>query len=382
MQAFKLYFKIFKKGAMTAILIYVVIFLALTIVFSQVSQKQTTSAFETTKCNVAVINYDDSELSNELSSYLKSNSKPVDIKDDEESLKDALFFRKADFITIIPKGFGNDFLSGKANTIETMQIPDSMTAMFVSKMVDNYLNTANIYLGGTGEIDYNLVKKDLAISTQVNMSSKKVNDKMSGLNAYFNALVYPFLGILIMGVSMVMLIVNEENMKKRNFASPINQTKFSLQMLSGNFILSFCVFVLFIGLAIITFGKEMLSVKGAIITLNTFIFSLVALSLSFLISNVASKNAVAPISNFVSLGFCFLGGSFVPQSILGQTAKNTAIVNPAFWFVKANDTIDKLSTFNFETLNPALTSMAIELAFACAFAAISLVVIKSKRRSK
>lgn len=380
MQVFKLYFKIFKKGALASVLIYVVIFLIITVLMSQSSQKKTTLVFETTKCRVAVINYDDSKLSDELSLYLKTNSKWVDINDDEISLKDALFFRKVDFIAIIPKGFGNDFISEKVKTIETMQIPDSMNAMFVSRMVDSYLSTANIYLGGTGEIDYSAIKNDLSISTDVNMLNNKKNDQLSSLSSYFNVLVYPFLGILIMGVSMVMLIVNEENIKNRNFSAPINSTKFSLQMLSGNFLLSFCVFVLFSGLAIVIYGKEMLGVKGAILILNTFIFSLVALSISFLISNVASKKSVAPISNFVSLGFCFLGGVFVPQEILGQTAKNTAIVNPAFWFVKANNIIDKLNTFNFDTLKPVLNSMVIELSFACAFASIALVVIKCKRR--
>ena len=352
MQAFKLYFKILKKGALVSILLYINIFVALTVILSQVTSNKTTSAFETAKCKVAIINYDNSKLSNELSSYLKLNSKSVDIKDDEESLKDALFFRKVDFIAIIPKGFETDFISGKSKTIETMQIPDSLNAMFVGQFIDSYLNTANVYLSGIGEIDFASVKKDLAISTDVIMSDKKTTENLSSLNYYFNALVYPFLGILIAGVSLVMLIVNEENIKKRNYASPINQTKFSLQMLSGNFILSFCVFLLFTALAVITYGKDMLTVKGAIFTANTFIFSLVALSLSFLISNVGTKNSVPAISNFVSLGFCFLGGAFVPQSMLGQTVKNTAIVNPAFWFVKANDTIDKLAIFNFDTLNP------------------------------
>ena len=113
MQAFKLYFRIFRKTALISSIMYIVIFSSLTMLFTQIGSNNPTSAFSVEKCKIAIINNDNSKFSDEFVNYIKKNSKSVDIDTSEKGMKDALFFRSAEYIITIPKGYGEAFLAKK-----------------------------------------------------------------------------------------------------------------------------------------------------------------------------------------------------------------------------------------------------------------------------
>jgi ABC-type uncharacterized transport system permease subunit len=77
----------------------------------------------------------------------------------------------------------------------------------------------------------------------------------------------------------------------------------------------------------------------------------------------------------------FIIGVFVPQQLLGKTVQTIASFTPIYWYVKANNDIHNLIIFNSENLKPILSSMLIELGFAAAIFAVTLVIIKQKRLS-
>ena len=83
--------------------------------------------------------------------------------------------------------------------------------------------------------------------------------------------------------------------------------------------------------------------------------------------------------NVIALGTCFLGGSFVPQEFLSESVKVTAIVNPVYWFVKANNIINSISSYTFKNLKTAFVCMGIEIIFALVFLSITLIIVKHKR---
>jgi ABC-2 type transport system permease protein len=108
MQVFKLYFKIIRKN-IAMLTIYFIIFIGVSILFISLSQVSKAATFTETKCKVAFISYDDSELINGLKEFIGSNAKIINIKDDKESLQDALFFRKVECIIKVPQGFTQRF---------------------------------------------------------------------------------------------------------------------------------------------------------------------------------------------------------------------------------------------------------------------------------
>lgn len=68
--------------------------------------------------------------------------------------------------------------------------------------------------------------------------------------------------------------------------------------------------------------------------------------------------------------------------MLGKTVHTIASFTPTYWYVRAVNEIGGLSSFNIQTLRPAGTCMLIEVGFALALLAVSLVVIKQKRQSQ
>ncbi len=385
MQAFKLYFKIVRKSVLLSISIYFVIFSIISII-SSTSFKPIEDSFVTSKSDVAIINNDSSEMSDSMVKFISENSNIVDIKSDDESIRDALFFREADYILIIPNGFGDGFIAGNSPQLETMTIPNSTNGMFVDFMVNNYLNTVKLYIDGNESLDFDTivssVKADMDIETNVNIADNSKKADLSAVNYFFNFTAYPFICIIILGVSMVMIVVNDGEIRRRNNCSPIKSAKFNLQIFAGNAVFALCVWFFFMLYALVLCGKEVLNTSGLLLMLNALVFVISILSLSFLIGNIASKNAIQPLSNIISLGGCFLGGAFVPQSMLSDTVKTIAIINPTFWFIKANDTIGILSVFNFSTLKDVFFDMGIMLIFSVVFLIIGLIVARRKMTSK
>lgn len=388
MQVFKQCFKIIKKN-IPVLLIYVGIFLAVTILVNTVNSSSNQTSFEAAKCLVAIINEDSSTLATNLENYINENSDVQKIETDEESIKDALFFRKVEVVITIPKNFGESFIEGTPLSLQTQSIPNSSSSVFVKSMINNYLNTTRLYIENANILDLEeinkLVSKDLSIETKINLlekddlSGNADTDSYSSINYFFNYLTYPLLMILIFGISIISNIFNSPDLKRRNLCSPISTTSFNLQLFLGDAVLALSTFTIFMVISMIMNKGTMFTINGLYYGINSLIFTFVCLCLSFLLGCISTKSSMSMIATVVSLGYSFLGGAFVPQELLSETVKKLAIVNPAYWYVNINNKINSLSIFNTETLTPILFEFSIMLAFAAVFLGIGLVVMKQRR---
>lgn len=385
MQVFKLYYKLFIKSTIVQVIIFMVIFVAMAIMFSETSTDSQEKIFNLRQCRVSVIDNDNSVLSKKLEDYIKDNSEYIELDDtSEEALKDSMFFRYTEYILVIPENFGDRFFTDEKIELQTMRIPDSRSGMLIDSMINKYLNTAKIYNEAGIDLEMSLEKiaVDLSEEVNVNFVDGKKNNEIPSFYYFFNYLVYPLTSILIICVSGITLKINEIDIKRRNISSPISTNKFSLGLFWANSSLAVVIYAVFIAVGYVMYS-ESFSSQGAMLTiLNGLVFTIFSLSMSFLISNLAGKHSISAISTFLSLLMCFTGGVFIPQQLLSETLKNVAVINPAFWYVKANDIIGSISVFNAETLKPVVFSMFIQICFALAFLAISLVIIKQKRTSE
>ena len=381
MQVFKQYFKIIKKSVLGSLFLYAFIFIAITLLFSNAGSNSP-SDFETTKCDVAIFNEDNSVLAKNLENFIKENSSSVTIDNNEQSIRDSLFFRESELVITIPKGFGAAFQSDTPLMLQTQSIPDSTSSIFVKNMINNYLVTTELYIKGSNINDMNkindLLEKDLTKDTTVNLSVGSNLKEKNATYYYFNYLSYPLLCMLILGISLITGIFNTKDLKMRNLCSPINISKFNMQLFLGHIVLSFCIWLLFIIISFIMYSGEMSTINGVFHMINSFIFTLTALSLSFFIGNIAPKSSVSAICNCVSLGSCFLGGAFVPQEMLSSFVIKFSVINPVYWYIKLNDTISSMSNFTMDSLKPIFFEFMILIAFALAFLSLGLVTIKEK----
>ena len=384
MQAFKLFFKIVPRKFLGVFIIYTIIFVGLMAFFSSSGGfSQTGDTFVLSKVRISIINHDQTPLANGLETYLNSISKPVDINADEESLKDALFFRQTEFIVIIPEGFQNSFTSSTPQKLETMSVPDSISAEYAKTIINSYLNTARLYLIADPSMPVETVNERVVadISMEVNISFLGSNNgkNLSDLNMYFNFLSYILIAMLISMIGRIMLIFNNKEIKMRNFSAPLSAKNYNIQLILSNLSIAFIVWLVFVMLAFVINRNTLTQVGAYLFIVNSLVLMIVCLGISFFVASFASKNAIDPIGNCFSLGLSFLGGAFVPQILLSDFLKTIGNFNPIFWYVKVNDTIGNLTTINQSTLQPIFYGMVVQLAFALAFLAVALVIIKQKR---
>ena len=388
MQVYKAYFKIIKKN-IGQLSIYLIIFLLFAIIFGKVSTSPKDTDFESTKVNISIINKDEnSKLISGLTDYLKENANIVDVGTSKEDLQDALFFREAEYIITIPKGFTKEILKGNKDiNIEKTVIPNSTSEIYMDNLINRYLNTVKMYTSTIDNISQaklvSNVNKDLSHTTDVKIKTYD-NDYSNNASCanYYNFFAYSMFAILILGISLVMISFNNKDLKRRNLASSLSMKNMNIQMVFANITYALVVWFVMIIASFIMFKNYMFTINGLLSLLNSFVFTLAALSISILISNlVTSRNALSAVVNVIALGSFFISGVFVPQQYLGDTVLSIAKFNPTYWYVKANDDIAILVNYSNENMRPIFMSMIIVLGFALAVYAVTLVVIKQKRLS-
>ena len=388
MQVYKAYFKIIKKN-IGQLSIYLIIFLLFAIIFGKVSTSPKDTDFESTKVNISIINKDEnSKLISGLRDYLKENANIVDVGTSKEDLQDALFFREAEYIITIPKGFTKEILKGNKDiNIEKTVIPNSTSEIYMDNLINRYLNTVKMYTSTIDNISQaklvSNVNKDLSHTTDVKIKTYD-NDYSNNASCanYYNFFAYSMFAVLILGISLVMISFNNKDLKRRILASSLSMKNMNIKMVFANITYSVVVWFVMIIASFIMFKNYMFTINGLLSLLNSFVFTLAALSISILISNlVTSRNALSAVVNVIALGSCFISGVFVPQQYLGDTVLSIAKFNPTYWYVKANDDIAILVNYSNENMRPIFMSMIIVLGFALAVDAVTLVVIKQKRLS-
>ena len=177
-----------------------------------------------------------------------------------------------------------------------------------------------------------------------------------------------------------MLVFNKSFIKQRTMCSPLSSNQIVFQRLLGDLVLALGLWLITTVCGFLVHGKALLSANGALWILNLLIFSLVCLSISFLIGSlIKSKNALSAVANTIGLGSSFLCGAFVPQFLLGESVLTVARFIPTYWYIRGNNLIAGLNTFNSETLGPVLMTFAIQIGFLVAIIAVSMVINKQRR---
>lgn len=386
MQVYKAFFKIILKN-FTQILIYAGIFIFFAVVLTKNYTDPSKVNFTATKINIAFINHDtDSKIVEGLKDYLGKNANIINIPDNTQKLQDALFFRQVEYIVKVPNGFTDELMNGKAVKLEKIVVPNSTSGIYMDSLVNKYLNTVKTYKTASNLSEEQIVSctsKDLAEKTEVNLkASAGQTSNNENCIYYYNYLAYSLFAILILGVCTVMMVFNKTDLRRRNLCSPLKLKSVNFQMILGN--LSFAVITWFamIFTSLIMYGSYMFTAKGLLFILNSFVFTFAALGISYLLGNIiTSKGALSAAANVVSLGTCFISGIFVPQAYLGKTVLKIASFTPTYWYVKSNNTIADLGSYNMESLTPIFQNMLIVIAFAVAALAITLVLSKQRRTS-
>ena len=381
MTVFKTFWKIVNKYKGTIIL-YTVMLISFGGI--NLASNDTITTFTSTLPNIAIVNNDQkSVLTNNLISYLSENSKVVDIENDEEKINDALFYRDVSYVVYIPKNYTNDVLKGMNPTINIKSTND-YTSSLEEMMLTDYLNLQNTYLKLTTDQAKltNYINDTLKDKSEVVLTSKVDTKSFSKVSRYFNFASYSILAVVIFIITLVLTSFKEKTVNKRIVVSSMNYKKHNGLILKSSLLYALIVWVLFSLLAIILLGKSLLNIRGLLLSLNTLIFTLQALTFALLISSlVNNKDAIGGIVNVVALGSAFLCGAFIPSMYLPEKVVSISHIFPAYYYNNSNDLVTSLEVINLTTLKPFIANIMMMLVFMLVFIVLNNFVIKNKRKA-
>ena len=419
MKVFNACLTIIKRHAVS-LLVYFVLFMALSVAMPALSTEQFSVDFAESKPNFTIINRDgDTPLSDGLAAYLRGHGNEVAIDDRKDALQDAAFYHATDYIAILPQGFHDAFFNGAPIKIETVITTESAKGYYADSIVGQYLNQARMYLAaggvgvistGTGTSTGAVTDTDAGIGTGTGTgfdeealvfavldglsAEARVEIKRFGsgapidevFQAYSRLICYIIVVLVILCVSNITSAFRRPDLRMRNLCAPTKPRSVSGQQILCGVLVSVAAWLLLTSLGFAIYGSKLAGTDERIIgliLLNSFVVTLVSLSMASLTSPfIKSPNSQNAVANFLSLGLCFLSGVFVPLEMLGESILAVARFTPFYWYVSALGQICALTSFRAEALAPIWQAMLTQLAFAAAILCVALVVGKQLNQSE
>ena len=388
MPVFKLCLKIFNKNKML-MMVYILAFVMVSVIVMNFNKPaEGVESYSDTKVSIAILSDEDTALTRGLETALSNiaNINSLEGYEDnlQETIQDALYFRSLHMVIRIPEGFTDSVLVGSPLTIETQTVPGSTEAMQVNLLINQYLHLAKLYTVAEGgaAIDAETLASSIAAVMNQTAKVELIDPNPKAVQGdlmpfFFNYLSYSYMFVMILGVSSIMLVFNRKEIKRRNACGPVSSLTVSMQILLAIALFAVVVWLILVALCLAFDFRNALKVNTLYFMLNSVIFGISVLGLSFLLGTlIKGKEASSAIANIITLSSCFISGVFVPQAFLGEGVLRVASYFPTYWYVKANLKIAELTRFNFSSLKDILGILLIELGFATAFIVVSLAVGK------
>lgn len=380
MTVFKAFLHILNKNKFIVIL-----YTTLLIVFGGLNIKTSENniSFTASKPSVMIVNEDtNTGITKDLIKYIENNTNIKDIKNTEDDINDAIFYREISYVIYIPKNYNKDFLDGKNPELKIKSLGD-YNASLTEMLLKRYLNVANIYKNSISDENelISKINETLAKETNVTITSKLNVTALDKAAFYFNFESYSILACLIYVICLILSTFNNEKIRKRNIISSTDYKKTNCILLLSNALYAFIVWLFYLILSFVLVGSIMFTMHGVFYMLNSLLFTLCATTIAFLIGTIVqNKNAISGIVNVVALGSSFLCGAFVPMEWLPEGVLSFAHALPTYYYIKTNELLKTIEVFSIDTMKPLLINMAIIIIFSLVF--IILANIVSKRKQK
>ena len=381
MTVFKTLLKILNKNK-----IMVIIYTVLLILFGGINMNSNQKAtnFVASKPDILIVNRDEEVgITKDFIRYVKENSNNPTVADNEDARNDALFYEDADYIVYIPENFHAEFMQGNTLELEVKRSGD-YNSEFAEMLIKRYLGVAESYRQSFTSEEEIISKTNETLSKNVeaNITTKLDTDSLTRAAFYYNFASYSIIACLIYIICLVLQVFNSEKIRKRTVISSKNYKKHTRELLLSNCVYALVVWGLYTLASFVLLGDTMLkSYHGLLFALNALVFTITATALSFLIGSlVNNKNAITGIVNVVGLGSSFLCGVFVPLEYLPDSVKTIAHALPTYYYVRNNECISVLESFNKEALQPLINNTIVLVGFTAIFITISIFVAAKKRK--
>lgn len=383
MTVYKGYMKIIKRN-LGLILLYLVIFLAITIIFQVAAGKNAVTSYQAESINIAVVDEDGGELAQALWDYLGQFHHVKGMEDDLALMQEELFYRNVEYIVRIPGHFLENCVEN-GGKLSVTKVPGSFTAFYVDQQINSFLNNARSYAaaGFTEKEIVEALKESKTVQVET-LDAEKIAEQASGYSFFFQYLPFLFLSVMCYVIGNVLFAFQKGDLPKRMHASAVSERRQSLEGLLAVGTLGLGLWGIIVVSAMFLYGKALWRSPGlSYYLLNSLLMLLEAISIAYLVGMLikgkAVHNMLSGIVNVLTLGMCFLCGVFVPLELLNKNVKIVAQFLPVYWYETVNKQLTDFSAVTGEVKQTVMLGMGMQGLFAAVFVCMALAVAKQRR---
>lgn len=352
--------------------------------------------YEPYDANVIVVDRDDSDLSHALTKHLGSRFELVTgVGDDTYDLADALSKSNsakgsADCVFFIPEGFEDDLVAA-ARAGESLPKLDvtygagTMAAALSSAEASRWISLA----GAAAALEPAASNGDVAKAAEhaaakrakVEIEQVKVDSTAAAtLESYFNFGAYAIISSVIVSVGLVFSGMNEPGRVRRMDAGPISEHQRSLAVFAAA-VLTVCIWFVSSMMGVVGFAGAVAEVGVGRVCLAlaaTFALACTPLAVGFTLSSLGAREELLNgVGNLLGMLTTFLGGAWMPLSLMGSAVQTVAHFVPTYW---VNDAIGKAlaSDLTSAVLGDIACDLGVTVLFAAAIAAVGLALARTK----
>ncbi len=382
MTIFRVFMKLFSRS-WKVLLIYLLIFVGAGTLMASSNAKTMEESFQDRRVTAVVVDHDGSQLSKALRDYLADTQNLVDLKtEDPRRLNDYVRAQLADYVVIIPQGFGEDPDKNKPQYISA---GTSAAAALMTGKLNTFLADVKAYeaagLSRQAAARKAVQALEKAAGARVEMLSSS-NTASRGYYYYlFNFAAYGVLMMLCEAIGMTMAGLRGEEVSRRINISSYSFSRRTLETVLAILAAALLILVPFFIVCAAAGRGYSDTDKLGYYMLNLFLIMFPGIGLGYLISSISINGSLVSIlSNSVVLAMCFISGVITPMEFLSPATRRLDSFAPLYWFVKGNELIDRSPAAQILG-SEFLANAGMQLLFAVILVAAGMIVSRVRERA-
>lgn len=352
------------------------------------------SSYEPVRASVAVVDEDGSDLSRALVSWAGGRFELVETNGAQE-VQDALARSLVDCVLVLPQGFGQELLDAARTgddlpNVQATYGTDVQTGVLAAQEASQWVSLAgsaavlepDASAGVVGELATQAMGQRADVATLTNADAGDVRTT-AGATTYFNFSAYPIMSSVVVTVGLVLSVFSESEVRRRQGCAPVSPARLDASLLGGCLVLALGAWAWTSVLGLAVFADELSNVPAAnlaLLLVAQLAISLTPLSLAFTLSRLGLReqglNAAGNIGGMV---LTFLGGAWVPLSLMSEEVRTVAHFVPTYWVSDAVTTLLGASALTASDLARVGTDIGVATLFAVAIAALGLALSRARR---
>lgn len=362
---------------------------------SSASSSSTTTAPAGSQVSIALVDRDNSAVSRALRAALATTDELVDVDDEPIVLQDVLAKDQADIVLIIPAGFGEQLIDAARTDQNLPQLnmatgSDMQSAALASQRASRWSSLVAAQAALNPALDTGGVVAAVEQSANVEPSVQVLtatpgNTAASRLAFYLTFSSYTVTSSIVVIAGVVLATLNAPNVRRRQLSSPVSTWRLGLGSIAGCAVLALAVCAWVSAIGIVTAGAAPLlshalpQVALALAALVTF--ALVPLALAYTLAQCGfQEDALNAIANLGGMVMSFLGGAWVPLSLMGPGVQAVARFTPTYWMYNAITEALGARAVTLDVLATVASCLGIIVLFAAAIASAGLVAARLRVR--